>query len=393
MTAYAKPTVRSAWAETATVNDITDPGNTYASTGWALGVKPPRQYMNWVLNYTFEGVRYLCQTGVPAWDSAENYYAAAGSIVQRNNILYQAASDNINKPPESNPVIWLPISSATPASNANNQQVANTAWTRGNFIAQGAGFGAISGNIANGQVPASAVTQWQGVLSIAGSQVSSAVTAANTILINGGYRTINWVSQPGQPAELIGSNDGATFAIWSPSNFSVANSAQLAGLSPSAGAGGSTIAERDSSGYLFAQNFNQASANNENPSISQVMVTNGSDGFLRKAALAAFGLASNPTSASANGWTKLPGGLILQWGTVTVANPTNDVIDVRIFWPTAWNNGMLGAWVSTHRSVAGNGQAIHGSGFTSGEDLNGMTITIDSSGGGVSTGRWFAIGH
>ncbi len=49
------------------------------------------------------------------------------------------------------------------------------------------------------------------------------------------------------------------------------------------------MARRDASGYLYAVYLNQGSANNENPGISQVMVTNGSDNYLRKASLAHLG--------------------------------------------------------------------------------------------------------
>ena len=69
----SKPTVRNAWAETALPADITDPGNSYAQAGWLIGIKPPRQYFNWVLNYTFEAVRYLCQSGAVDYDAGETY--------------------------------------------------------------------------------------------------------------------------------------------------------------------------------------------------------------------------------------------------------------------------------------------------------------------------------
>jgi hypothetical protein len=79
----------------------------------------------------------------------------------------------------------------------------------------------------------------------------------------------------------------------------VSNSATLAGYLPNSSAAGSTIALRDGSGYLYAGYFNQGSGNNENPAISQIMVTNGSDNFLRKASVA--------TLASALSAAGLPG--------------------------------------------------------------------------------------
>ncbi len=61
------------------------------------------------------------------------------------------------------------------------------------------------------------------------------------------------------------------------------NADQLQGFTPAASVIANTLLLRDASGYAWAQYFNQASGNNENPAISQVMVNNGSDGFLRKA--------------------------------------------------------------------------------------------------------------
>ncbi|MGH8221327.1 MAG: hypothetical protein ACREUT_22580, partial [Steroidobacteraceae bacterium] len=146
-------------------------------------------------------------------------------------------------------------------------------------------FANLSGSIANGQVPAGAVTQWQASLSIGAGQISGAVAEANKIASNGGYATFNWSGQSGQPSWLWGSNDGNTFYVWNPADFSVS---ELQGYAPSTSAVPNTVAVRDGSAYLWANYFNQSSGQNENPSISQVMVTNNTDGFLRKASLAYF---------------------------------------------------------------------------------------------------------
>jgi hypothetical protein len=51
-------------------------------------------------------------------------------------------------------------------------------------------------------------------------------------------------------------------------------------------AGINTIVTRDPSGYSYMGYINTSIGNNENPTVSQVMVTNGSDDFMRKAGLA-----------------------------------------------------------------------------------------------------------
>lgn len=67
------------------------------------------------------------------------------------------------------------------------------------------------------------------------------------------------------------------------------NANQLNGFSSDINASANTVARRDASGFLYGVYLNQGSGNNENPSVSQVMVTNGNDGFLRKASLGHLG--------------------------------------------------------------------------------------------------------
>lgn len=63
------------------------------------------------------------------------------------------------------------------------------------------------------------------------------------------------------------------------------NSDTVDGYHASEAATGSTAAARDSSGNLRWVHGNQSSPNDENPTISQVLVTNGTDGFIRKASI------------------------------------------------------------------------------------------------------------
>jgi hypothetical protein len=79
---------------------------------------------------------------------------------------------------------------------------------------------------------------------------------------------------------------------------------------PTTATTGSTIVYREVAGYINGTYFNQSSSNNENPTVSQVMVTNGSDGYLRKASIAHLtsslsGTASGLTVGTATTATKL----------------------------------------------------------------------------------------
>lgn len=75
---------------------------------------------------------------------------------------------------------------------------------------------------------------------------------------------------------------------WSQITTGVKNADQLNGAiaGPSGGFLAGALAKYDPAGNLFMKYANVASANGENPAISQVLVTNGSDGYARKATLA-----------------------------------------------------------------------------------------------------------
>lgn len=63
------------------------------------------------------------------------------------------------------------------------------------------------------------------------------------------------------------------------------NAATVAGYGVAEAATVSTVAARNSSGYLFWVYGNQSSGNSENPTVSQIMVTNGSDNYMRKCSI------------------------------------------------------------------------------------------------------------
>lgn len=343
MTIYSKPSVRNAWGQTASGSDLQDPGNTYASAGWQIGQKPPRQYFNWILNYVANAVRYFCQAGIPDWDASEIYPLSQYTKDSGGYIYYSMLSNNTNNNPASTyGTAWCNPAVKTPNAALGTWQVPNLAWVSANFLPVGSSFTAISGQVQNSQVPVGAVTQWQGSLSISGGQVSSAVARANQLLLAGtsNYANFNWSGQSGQPTWLFGSNDGANVFVWNPANFNVANANTVAGLSVTSGASGNTVMARDGSGYAYAQYFNQASGNNENPTISQFMVTNGADGFQRKAsvaavksALGALGLSDFPALLSSNGYQKFPTGVILQWGSAFISGTTT------VNFPVTFPNG------------------------------------------------------
>jgi len=64
------------------------------------------------------------------------------------------------------------------------------------------------------------------------------------------------------------------------------NSNNLGGKPPQDAVGANTIPTRDGNGYSYFNYINSNTGNSENPTVSQVIVTNGGDGFYRKASVA-----------------------------------------------------------------------------------------------------------
>lgn len=340
MTLFSKPSVRSSWGQTAAPSDTQDPGDTYTSKGWQIGGKPPRQYFNWVLNYIFAGIRYLCQVGVATWDTNETYPLGALTVNTQDGLLYRTLANNVQgqRPDQSLFSSWDIPYVATAQAGDRTVRIANTGWVGSYFMPVNSPFNFLSGQILNAQVGGGAVTQWQGALTIGGGQVSSAVDRANHIYNGqGSYANFNYVGNGGQPSWLWGTNDSVNYQVWNPSNFSVANSVLLNGAPLSVNATGSSVVQRDASGFVYGGYFNQSSGNNENPPLSQFFTSNGTDGFLRKSNVASVvsGLqaASGWLTAanfafSSGGYQKINNQGIVQGGRVTISGATNVIFPI-----------------------------------------------------------------
>lgn len=103
---------------------------------------------------------------------------------------------------------------------------------------------------------------------------------------------------------------------------------------------------------------------------------------------------ANPSqSKTINGSAELPGGVILQWGVVgPVADGGATTVDAAVVFAPPFPTACVFGIATSNRSVAANGVAAFGSGFSSNRTPTGMTVVIDSVGGGVASGVWFAVG-
>lgn len=135
----------------------------------------------------------------------------------------------------------------------------------------------------------------------ASSYAFSPVGTAGQVFLSGGTGAPSWANQSSvaagsaivlatarnfsltgnATAPAVSFNGSADVVL----NVTVNTSATLTNIPPATAATATTVAVRDGSGYLFAQYYNQASGNNEVASVSQFVITNGSDGFFRKVSI------------------------------------------------------------------------------------------------------------
>jgi hypothetical protein len=179
-------------------------------------------------------------------------------------------------------------------------------------------------------------------------------TKASTLSQSGGNgtaMTFNWSGQSGQPTWLWGSNDGSNIYVWNPSNFSV-NYANTAGSAPANG------------GTSAACSGNAAT------------VTNG-------VYTSAF-----PNSLAANGYQKVQGGTIIQWGVVTTAALGTSTVTLPIAFPSACQSVTIG---NVATSSAGSGGSF---GYASILSASQIKITNDyATTNNSTTYYWIAIGY
>lgn len=113
-----------------------------------------------------------------------------------------------------------------------------------------------------------------------------------------------------------GSGNFSAGTITATLNGTASNATTLGGLSLQAGstaAGVNQVLRSDASGYVFFNYINSNTGNSENPAISQVIVTNGSDNYYRKASIAH--LTSAVQSNASGSW-----GISITGNAATVTN-------------------------------------------------------------------------
>lgn len=105
-----RPDTAPAWAQTASAGDIERPSDAFISAGWVQSAEPPyRQYFNYVLGSSAQGLKYLLQNGIPKWVSDESYPVDA--VIIHDHKMWRAVRDNIGVTPGTSADDWTGVAS------------------------------------------------------------------------------------------------------------------------------------------------------------------------------------------------------------------------------------------------------------------------------------------
>lgn len=148
----------------------------------------------------------------------------------------------------------------------------------------------------------------------------------------------------------------AGYADSAGSTPSATNSTTVGGYGVSISQAASTVVVRDGSGYAYFNYINSNTGNAENPAVSQVIVTNGTDGFYRKASISHF--TAYVQSNASGSW-----GINITGNAATATSATTAASASSVAWtnvsgrPTALSSfsndlGNYGGWITSSGSCA-----------------------------------------
>lgn len=424
-----KPNYQVLWASSGA---ITAPDDTKKQTGWVVE-KPPHQYDNWLENRQDTAIAHILQHGVPEWDNVTEYRANA-SYINRSGIVYKCKQTHTNQDPslDVTNVYWdrafdIFGSSATVQSNLS-AHIANYINGSGinapNFrTSLGLGTAAVLDFDPNTKVNKTGDTMTGNLtlpIVVANTQIQVGSNGNGSSIVyfyddnDNIYRPFYWnavgndwfcndrfnleqrVWHSGndgagsgldadlldglQASQLARTDTAETFA----SNVTVQGKLQVG----KDGTGNSIIEFYDDNSNVW-RSFFWSNANNrweahDNGGTAYPVVTGVN--FIEVSDIL-YGLIG---SKGANGWQKLPGGLVLQWGVNTASISSGGTVGVTF--PTAFPNACL-HMQSTSRNAAASGSADIFMQIVS-YSQGGATLYVQSNISATTGGFfWFAIGY
>lgn len=236
MTAPSKPAVRPIWADTAGPPlDLVDPGDAFITAGWpSSGTPPSRGRFNFILKYVWDGIRYLCQHGLPEYDSAETYGHAATVLNGADGLIYFSLQDNnTNHAPGSSPTWWTSPAVPTRPPGDNNAYVSSTQFVAAAVAAEAAArIGADAATLSSAQVYTNGAVAAESSARAAGDAgvlATSHTYTDNSVAPKANSLSPNFTGIPTAPTQARGNSSGllATTAFVVPGNFHSANGFEL----------------------------------------------------------------------------------------------------------------------------------------------------------------------
>jgi len=362
MSKITKPDISIQWAQAGV---IVAPSDAKKQAGWVVE-KPAYDYMNWLQNRQDTAIAYTYQMGIPEWDSATEYQYAAGyaTYIQYNGIVYKALQVSTNKNPASETSYWVrafdSYGSASTVNSALTTHITN--------------YGTLA-SLSNATTARSNLS----VYSIAQVDATFAPIAGNSA-----------------QTFLVGSASSADHAVRK-SQFdaktgqateTVAGIAEIATNAEAlAGASDTVVLSPLKLQYVLNNKSATTTAKGVVELATNAETITGTDTSLAVTPSNVTGLFadSGRVSLGTNGYQKLPSGLIIQWGVITVGHDTSATLTFPVAFTAACfsvvGNGSIG-FVGTGT----NNSAIS---FTS-VGTSSCTVWNDNS---LQDIRWFAIGY
>lgn len=417
--AITKPPVLPAWAES---GDKVTPSNAEIQVGWPLSSIPPsRQRFNWLLNFLANGIRYFSRRGLPDYDAAETYMTGDRIIGDDGKTYRSLIDNNTAQTPSTSPTKWEEWAPTLSRFAALIQGQTYTAFTtagaapnftltpspaiaayaagqrfRVKFHAAGTGADALNVSTLGNK----SLKQYDST----GTKVA-AVIAANQ-LADVEYDGVDMViidplsPTPWSFSGFASSNVSATLTVSDMGKFYAfygSTPAQTLTLPPVATVAlgkNATIVNQGSVPVTVKGNASENISSNTagaGQTLSNTIVLNPGDSIILSSngttQWNAYGFASPGqfnNSLAANGYQKLPNGLIIQWGTIS-ASSGGAVLVYPIAFPYSA--------VSIHLTDAGS--TCYSWGF-SGGSASGINVYYRDLNNGVpatASASWIAIGY
>lgn len=305
MAKITKPDLSIQWAQ---AGSTSVPLDAKKLTGW-VAEKPPFEVDNWLQNRQDKGIAYIFQMGIPEWDATTEYQSASGyaSFVQYNKVVYVCIQTGTNQNPSTATAYWAVAFDAYGAAST----------VQSNLSTHITNYGTLTG-LTN----ASTARSNLGVYSKTESDNNYAQKAGDTsITFNVATATADGHAVPkAQFDAKTGIGTTTTEGI-----YKVASDAQAIAFSVD-----NVVITPARLGYVFSNKVATTTSNGTVMLVDNATVITGTDSnkAVTTAALTNLFTGTGRVSTSTNGYYRLPGKLVEQWGTVTGGSG-----DVSISWP------------------------------------------------------------